>query len=320
MNDEFGEWAQRKYGGLKPVSIVRGKIHQFLGMTLDFTKPGEVHVRQKEHVEDIISTWPENLSDKKSLTPASNDLFKKGHGRLLNDQERETFHSVVAKCIYIGNRSRPDILPTISVLAGRVQKPNVDDWKKGRKLIRYLQGSIEEHLVLRYDGLAIANWYVDAAFAVHDDFKSQSGGILFFGKNGGGVTSGSVKQRLNTRSSTEAELVGADDFLAKILWTQRFLGEQGIEMKRNVLYQDNKSAILLETKGRSSLGKRSRAINIRFFAIKDSCEKGELEISYCPTEDMVADFYTKPLQGKKFRQFRKLILGDDTNGDEKERK
>ena len=80
-------------------------------------------------------------------------------------------------------------------------------------------------------------------------------------------------------------------------------------MQRNILYQDNQSTILLESKGRSSLGKRSRAINIRFFAIKDSCDNGELEILFCPTDGMIADFYTKPLQGKKFREFRDMILG-----------
>ena len=156
---------------------------------------------------------------------------------------------------------------------------------------------MELHLVLKYDGMALANWFVDAAFTVHDDFKSQSDGVFFLGNSGVGMASGSQKQHLNSRSSTEAELVGADDFLSQILWTQRFLQQQDIPMKQNILYQDNQSTILLETKGRSSLGKWSRAINIRFFAIKDSCEKGELEILFCPTDGTIADFHTKPLQG-----------------------
>ena len=155
----------------------------------------------------------------------------------------------------------------------------------------------------------LAKWYVDVTCTVQDDCKSQSGGVLFLGESGGGMASGSVKQRLNTRSFTKAELVGADDFLSKILWTQKFLQEQGVMMQQNILYQDNQSAILLESKGRSSLGKRSRAINIRFFAIKDSCDNNELEILYCPTDLMVADYFTKPLQGKKFREFRDIILG-----------
>ena len=73
--------------------------------------------------------------------------------------------------------------------------------------------------------------------------------------------------------------------------------------------QDNQSAILLKTKGRLSLGKRSRAINVRYFAIKDSLDRGDIEIQHCPTEEMVGDFQTKPLQGMKFKKFRNLILG-----------
>ena len=126
---------------------------------------------------------------------------------------------------------------------------------------------------------------------------------------GGGIASGSMKQRINSRSSTEAEIVACDDFLAKMIWVKNFLQEQGIPLKQNFLGQDNKSAIILEEKGRASLGKQSRAMNVRYFAIKDHVERQELTVHYCPTEKMVADFFTKPLQGGKFRNFRKLILG-----------
>ena len=83
----------------------------------------------------------------------------------------------------------------------------------------------------------------------------------------------------------------------------------GYPLKENVLLQDNTSAILMETNGRSCLGKRNRAIDVRYFAIKDVADRGEVQIQHCPADDMRGDFFTKPLQGKKFFQFRKLILG-----------
>ena len=103
--------------------------------------------------------------------------------------------------------------------------------------------------------------------------------------------------------------MGADDFLARIIWTQHFLQDQGITLDKNLLAQDNKSAILLQENGRRSLGKRSRAINIRYFAIKDHVDRGELKFFHCSTEKMVADYFTKPLQGVKFQEFRDMILG-----------
>ena len=120
----------------------------------------------------------------------------------------------------------------------------------------------------------------------------------------------SRKQKLNTRSSTEAELVGVDDAATLILWTKLFLEAQGYEIEKNILYQDNKSAILLETNGRKSAGKRSRALNIRYFFMTDQIEKGNVQVQYCPTDEMTSDYYTKPLQGEKFRKFRRELMGN----------
>jgi hypothetical protein len=119
----------------------------------------------------------------------------------------------------------------------------------------------------------------------------------------------SRKQKLNTRSSTEAELVGADDASIMILWTKLFMEEQGYEIKKNILYQDNKSTILLENNGKRSSSKRTRAINIRYFFLTDQIEKGNLKIEYCPTKEMIADYMTKPLQGELFTKFKHAIMG-----------
>ena len=114
----------------------------------------------------------------------------------------------------------------------------------------------------------------------------------------------SSKQKLNTRSSTEAELVGADDVIGKLLWFQEFIKCQGFSLGKTTLFQDNQSAILLETKGKASSTKRTRHINIRYFHITDLVEKGRIGVEYCNTKDMVADFFTKPLQGEQFLRFK----------------
>jgi hypothetical protein len=69
------------------------------------------------------------------------------------------------------------------------------------------------------------------------------------------------------------------------------------------------SAMLLETNGRASAGQRSRHINIRYFFIKDRIANGDITLLHCPTEQMIADFFTKPLQGHLFRKFRDIIMG-----------
>ena len=127
-------------------------------------------------------------------------------------------------------------------------------------------------LTLAADDLHVVQWYVDVAYAVHPNFKSHTGWVMTFGK--GAVQSGSNKQKLVTRSTCEAELVGADDASTKILWTKMFLEAQGYEIRENILYQDNKSTILLLNNGKASSGKRTRAINIRYFFLHDQQVKG----------------------------------------------
>ena len=84
---------------------------------------------------------------------------------------------------------------------------------------------------------------------------------------------------------------------------------QGYEIKRNILYQDNKSTILLLNNGKKSSTRRTRALNIRYFFLTDQIEKGNLEVVYCPTDKMVADYHSKPLQGKLCDKLRKQLMG-----------
>jgi hypothetical protein len=124
---------------------------------------------------------------------------------------------------------------------------------------------------------------VDASFAVHPDFKSHTGTVMMLGE--GAMQSIARKQKMNVQSSTEGELVAVDDAATMILWTKLFLEAQGYEVDNNIVYQDNKSAILLETNGKRSLGKQTRALNIRYFFITDQVEKGNAQIEHCGTDD-----------------------------------
>ena len=128
----------------------------------------------------------------------------------------------------------------------------------------------------------------------------------------GSVYSSSIKQKLNTRISTESELVAVDDLMPLILWTNNFLKSQRFTTHDTIVYQDNKSAILLETNGKLSSGKRTRALNIRYFLITNQVKKGNLKIEYCSTDQMIADFMMKGLQGAKFNIFWCEIMGFGT--------
>ena len=96
--------------------------------------------------------------------------------------------------------------------------------------------------------------------------------------------------------------------MPQILWTQYFLDEQGYSVEHS-LHQDNTSAQRLEINGKMSSGKRTKHMNVRYFFIADRVGAGDFVIDDCHTDEMVGDFFTKPLQGSKYKYFRALIMG-----------
>jgi len=146
-------------------------------------------------------------------------------------------------------------------------------------MIKYLGQANQDCLTSQATKDTVARWFVDAAFAVHPGQKSHTGYYMTLGS--GAVISASKKQNLNTRISSEAEQVATDNAAGPMPWTSRFLLEQGYGVK-TILYQNNRSAILMESNGHSSAGKRSRPLDIGYFFITDLKEKGLVSIKYCP--------------------------------------
>ena len=100
--------------------------------------------------------------------------------------------------------------------------------------------------------MEIMETYVDASYAVHHDMRGHTGGVLTLGR---GIVQGEAsKQKLNTKSLTESEVVGASDYIPWTVWAKRFLGEQGYTLGRNIVYQDNISAMQMESNGMKSCG------------------------------------------------------------------
>ena len=129
----------------------------------------------------------------------------------------------------------------------------------------------------------------------------------------GATSSYSRKLKLNTRSSTETEIVTADMFMPEMLWSLHFIQAQGYEVECVGLYQDNISSQLLIKNGKMSSGKKTKHIKAKFFFIKDRVDDGEIKVIDCPTEKMWADVMTKPLQGTAFRVMRAELMNCDIN-------
>ena len=285
------------------INVHEESVVDYLGMDFDYSKPGLVSITMKGLIDQVLEDVPVS---KISRTPASVELFTVDeNSKELEKEKREKLHSVVAKLLYMAKRARPDILTAVAFLTTRVLKSTEQDWLKLERIIQYLKGTRELALNLTTNGDITINAYIDASFASHQDGKSHTGEMITLG--GGAVISKSSKQKLVTRSSTEAELVGLSDGTPTVLWVKNFLESQGYDVGPAVIHQYNKSTTILAEKGKSTTN-RTRHINIRYFFIKDRIESGDVKVIYTQTEKMVADFFSKPLQGKLFEEFRDIIM------------
>ena len=177
--------------------------------------------------------------------PATKSMFDiDPNAAKLISSEFEWFRSVVCKLLYIALRGRPDILLAVVFLASRVSKATLQDQSKLKWLLEYLYGTYDLPLILGADDIQTMYTFVYASYAVHDNMKSHMGRVITFGH--GGITCKSAKQKVVTKSSTEAELVGASEYLPSTIWVQYFLQAQGFPHRNSYLEQDNQSAIRLE--------------------------------------------------------------------------
>jgi Reverse transcriptase (RNA-dependent DNA polymerase) len=289
------------------MTVTRGREHVFLGMKIKYNENQTATITMKQYLEEALAECNMDINYE-AATPAKRSLFDLDEQSvLLTTPEAGTFHSISAKLLYVAIRARMDILLPVGFLCTRVSKCTKDDQDKLQRILEYIKGTMDEEYTIGADTLHDLRTWVDASFAVHPDMRSHTGGMISYGL--GGIACKSTKQKSTMRSSTHAEMVGVSDYLPTTIWVTHFMTAQGYPPKTNFLEQDNESAIKLEVNGRTSAGAKSRHLNIRYFWIKENLEDFHIHVRHCRTLKMLADFFTKPLQGALFRIFRDIILG-----------
>jgi hypothetical protein len=187
-------------------------------------------VTMMEYIKNIIKDFSEEIVGAKT-SPAADHLFPVRDPSLvkvLPEEQATAFHRMTAQLLFLSARAQRDIQSATAFLTTRVRTPDKDDWGKVKRVLSYLKGTLHMPLILSADSLMLSRWWVDAAYAVHDDCWGHTGTGMSFGQ--GMALSYSWKQKINMKSSTEAELVGVDDSLGYILWAHYFMIEQGYDM------------------------------------------------------------------------------------------
>ena len=298
---------QNKYGTMQ---LNLGKVHSFLGMTFDFTEDGKVKIKMDKFIKELLEKAKIHGN---ANTPAGENLFDvRENLEILGSDEHEECHSLVASLLYLSKRTRPDILTAVGFLTRRVNKFNDNDKKKLHRVFKYLNWTKDLEFTLCFNREFQVISSVDAAYGVTHDFKSMSGATTSLG--GGSLHAQSKAQSLTTKSSFEAELVSLSDYGGRVIWTQNFLRAQGYEVQPARIEQDNQGTMAAIQKGNPP-SDRSRHINIRYFWLTDLIKSDEVTVNYVPTDLMISDILTKPLQGEKFKRFRNKLLGIEERAD-----
>jgi len=283
-----------------------GKIVNYLGMTFDFTSTGEVRVTMEHCVQDILA----GCGDVRvKPTPAASTLFDiREDAQKATENERKQFHTQVAKLLYLAKRVRPECLTAVSFLATRVHACDIDDLAKLRRLHGYIKGTPDRGIALRVGENMTVKGYIDAAYGVHSGSgKSHTGCAIVLGETGA-IFVKSAKQKIVTKSSTEAELVGLSDTASQAIHLRNFVLCQGYDTGPAIIYQDNLSCMALMKRGGPG-SERSRHINIRHFWLKEKVDGGEVIVEHLSTERMFANSLTKPVQGTQFAVEREGLTG-----------
>ena len=279
---------------------------EFLGMRIARENDGSININMDKYTKEAV-VWS-NVNGT-SKTPHDGNLFKIDESSpMLKESESKKFHSGVAKLLYLAKRVRPEILVSISFLSSRVLHSTVEDESKLRKVFKYLNNN--EKISINYTGggnnQIIA--YGDAAYLVHQDCESRTGTVLMM--NDGIILGRSSKQKLISKSSTEAELIANAETMTDIVICMNFLDNQEITQNSIKCYTDNVSITHILKKYTNQY-RNTKHINHKYFYTKQFIDTGQVELLWKSNSYIIADLLTKPVLGSLFKELRKIMLKID---------
>ena len=132
-----------------PITASYGKQHKYLGMMLDYSRAGKVKISMADYIKLILHNAPADMSGTVA-TRAGSCLFKihDANPVILTGEKKDDFVHVFMQLLYLSQQARPDIRTAVSFLCGRLHHPDMDDYKKAARVVKYLHGTIDLPLTL----------------------------------------------------------------------------------------------------------------------------------------------------------------------------
>ena len=257
-------------------------------------KKGQIILRQSGYIKSILSYF--NMSDCKPIsTPME---VKSSLPSLLETPATASnipYRQAIGKLIYAASGTRPDIAFATSILSRHLQAFNHQHWDAVKRILRYLQGTIHYGLVFSSGGSnpLILEGYSDADWA-GDVLDRKSTSAYLFMLGGAPISWMSKKQATIALSSTEAEYLATTQAAKEALWLRSLLADLGHPQQQpTTIHEDNQGCIALSKN--PVFHARTKHLDVQAHFIRHQVKANQVTLEYCPTQDMVADFLTKPL-------------------------
>lgn len=277
-----------------------GEAKFLLGIHVEVTK-NLVKLSQKSYIERIIKAY--GMAD-------SRPIYSPMEGGYSPNCDTEVighmvpYRELVGAIGYVVKQTRPDVAYAYGVLSRKLDCPTNCDWNAAKRVLGYLKTTLD--VCLRYSGNMhkTLEVYADSDYAGGAGSKSTSGYVAMIA--GGAVAWHSRKQEVVAQSTSEAELIAASTAAKEVVWLLKHIDDFKVEIPRPVvLYEDNQPAIAL-SQTRSARDKLKH-LATKYQYIRELVNNNTMVLKYIPSENMLADIFTKPLPKNKILDLRSKI-------------
>ena len=278
-----------------------GPLKWFLGIQFDIAD-GIISMNQSLYIQNILDRFKMSDCAPRSIPcePSVYALLKEKSDPL---EDPTKYRELVGSLIYLMTGTRPDIAFVVSLLSRFMHKPTNMHMKIATGVLRYLKHTA--HYDLKYvrseEPLKIIG-YSDSDFASDNDRRSFSGYGFKLNENSALISWRSCKQNLIATSTCEAEYIALHEATNEALYLRQFFAElTQLPLQTVTIYADNQGSICLTE--HQTCHKRTKHIDVKYHATRDYVAKKHIEVSYIPSNQNIADLFTKPLPGPKLKSF-----------------
>ena len=264
-----------------------GEMNYFLGLEVKQTDDG-IFINQSKYTKNLLKNFNLQYCAVVATPMATATKLDLDEGAVVDVTD---YRGMIGSLLYL-TASRPYIMYSTSLCARYQANPREPHLTAVKRIFRYLKG--EPNLGLWYPREIDFNLvgYSDSDFAgCKIDTKSTSGSCQLLG--GRLVSWFSKKQKSISTSTAEAEYIAAGSCCAQILWMKHQLKDYGLSYTKVPIYCDNQSAIAMT--GNPVQHSLTKHISIRYHFIREHVQQKEIEMHFIPTDQQLADIFTKPL-------------------------